>query len=222
MPNTCNEVCTWLRPKERNRNYISATFHLISITLVSISMTDLSWFTITGNGICSLYINIAQFSNSYELSEIELSCLSPLVINCIRFVIVLCLLVIFCSFTGFLLDIFSPQHKALKLFHKYAIPGVNSVLLIILIVAMSYFIVLQLDSLENSQVEYGPGFYLVSFAGFVSLMGIYYTLNLGQESRYFFRDDDRCLIDAFDDGLHTFEYTPPPPPYNIPPPPYSP
>lgn len=53
-------------------------------------------------------------------------------------------------------------------------------------------------------------------------MGIIYTLILPFNSSTYLRDDDRCLIDGFDDGLDTFNSPTPPPPYSIPPPPYTP
>jgi hypothetical protein len=38
-----------LHPKDDDRNLVSATFHMITITLISMSLVDLTWFTISGD-----------------------------------------------------------------------------------------------------------------------------------------------------------------------------
>lgn len=50
----------WIHPKDDESNIISATFHMITITLISMSLVDLTWFNITG-GVCVPYLTLGQF-----------------------------------------------------------------------------------------------------------------------------------------------------------------
>lgn len=49
----------WILPKDDESNIISATFHIITITLTSMSLVDLTWFNITGG--CVPYLTLGQF-----------------------------------------------------------------------------------------------------------------------------------------------------------------
>lgn len=46
--------------KDDERNLISATFHMFSITLISMSLVDLTWFSISGD-VCIPYLTMGQF-----------------------------------------------------------------------------------------------------------------------------------------------------------------
>lgn len=50
----------WIHPKDDESNIISATFHMITITLISMSLVDLTWFNISG-GVCIPYLTLGQF-----------------------------------------------------------------------------------------------------------------------------------------------------------------
>lgn len=50
----------WIHPKNDEGNIIFATFHIITITLVSMSLVDLTWFNISG-GICGPTLTLGQF-----------------------------------------------------------------------------------------------------------------------------------------------------------------
>ncbi|KAL3278603.1 hypothetical protein HHI36_016145 [Cryptolaemus montrouzieri] len=223
----------WINRKDENQNLFAAVFHISTITLVSMSMVGLPWFSISG-GVCLQQLTLGEFFwfgsplSDYDPSDVE--CITTNLINMMRLTIVLCLLVIMLSLGGFFMDILVPKTHVNKMFFKYAIPGTctGSVILVMIIVSISCYIVLLLeDSLAkrypkvDSDVKYGPGFYFLSSAGVVSLFGMYYTLNMVQDSSRYCTDDDQCLVDAFDDNT-SFNYLALPPPYNIPPPPYAP
>lgn len=50
----------WLNPKKMEKNLVSAAFHMITITLISMSMVDLQWFTISGD-VCTPYLTLSFF-----------------------------------------------------------------------------------------------------------------------------------------------------------------
>lgn len=54
------EALQWLNPKRQQKYPISAAFHMISITLISMSMVQLDWFNITGN-VCVPFLTLSQF-----------------------------------------------------------------------------------------------------------------------------------------------------------------
>ncbi|KAK9878943.1 hypothetical protein WA026_003764 [Henosepilachna vigintioctopunctata] len=224
----------WINGKDENQNLIAAVFHISTITLVSMSMVGLPWFSISG-GVCLQQLTLGQFfwfqSSLSHVNPSDVECITITLITLMRVVITLCLLVILLSLGGFFVDILLPTSHVNKHFFKYAIRAtcIGSVLLVMLIISISCYIVISLeDSLTkmypkiDSDVTYGSGFYILSTAGVVSLFGMYYTLNMVQDSSRYFTDDDQCLIDAFDDDTSSFNHPSPPPLFNMPPPPYSP
>lgn len=49
-----------LYQKDDERNLISASFHMIAITLICMCLGDLTWFSIDGN-VCVPYLTLGQF-----------------------------------------------------------------------------------------------------------------------------------------------------------------
>lgn len=61
MPvNLLTRIRNWLNPKDQERNFFSAVFHMIAITLISMSLAGLNWFTISGN-VCTPFLKLSQF-----------------------------------------------------------------------------------------------------------------------------------------------------------------
>ncbi|RZB41302.1 transmembrane protein 127-like [Asbolus verrucosus] len=189
-----------LHPKDDDRNLISATFHMITITLISMSLVDLTWFTISGDP-ATPNLSLGQFFwFGYSGADVNYS-----EYDFVNSTIV----------------------ATLFMYLNYHMSNF-AVLWIMAIVSISYYIVLLLeDSLAklslkaDTSVSYGYGFYLLATSGAVALIGIFYNLILAHHPAGYYREDDRCLI-SFDDGLDTFNSPTPPPPYNVPPPPYTP
>ncbi|XP_045460492.1 uncharacterized protein LOC123670942 [Harmonia axyridis] len=224
----------WIKSRDENKILFAAAFHICTITLVSMSMVGLPWFSISG-GVCLEYLTLSDFfwygPFAGDQTSKDVDCINTTLINMMRMILVLCFLIIILSLGGFFMNIFIPKKDVNRLFFKYAIPGIctGSVILIMIIVSLSCYIILILeDSLSKlypktaTDVTYGPGFYFISSAGIVSLFGMYYTLNMVQDSNQNSHEDDQCLIDAFDDSSSMFNNLTPPPPYNVPPPPYTP
>lgn len=72
MPdNLLTPIYNWLNPKDQERNLFSATFHMIAITLISMSLVGLNWFTISGN-VCTPFLTLGQFFwFGYTVEEVE-------------------------------------------------------------------------------------------------------------------------------------------------------
>lgn len=215
--------------KDDERNLISATFHMIAITLISMSLGDLTWFTISGN-VCVPYLTLGQFFwfgyGGKGVNYTDYDCIDSSTVNMMRIIILLCFMAMLFSLIGFFLDIIGPRTLIYRMFRRYSVAGISTILFVMTIVTMSYYIIVLLqDAIEDEDpkvyydVSYGFGFYLVACAGGVQALGLLYSLVLPYKSSY--QEDDRCLIDGFDDMSH-FESPTPPPPYSLPPPPYSP
>lgn len=69
--NFLNELLQWLNPNKQDKNPISAAFHMITITLITMSMVELNWFNISGD-VCTPYITLSQFFwFGYTISDVE-------------------------------------------------------------------------------------------------------------------------------------------------------
>lgn len=55
---TC--VAQWIHPKYDESNIIAATFHMLTITLISMSLVDLTWFFMSGH-VCVPYLTLGEF-----------------------------------------------------------------------------------------------------------------------------------------------------------------
>ncbi|CAH0559361.1 unnamed protein product [Brassicogethes aeneus] len=228
-----------LTPKNEDVNFISATFHLVTITLISMSMVDLNWFVISGN-VCVPYLTLGQFfwfgyNNSPAFSD-EYKCVTPETVNLMRITILLCFMAILFALFGYVIDIIGSKNLVYRLSRRYAVPGTCAVFWIMAIISLSYYTILLMeDSLASHysksyfNVTYGLGFYLLASAGINSSIGIIYNLILSHNPSGYQRDDDACILETSDNDLDTFNSPTPPPPYHIPPlhysiapPPYTP
>lgn len=69
--NLINEALQWLNPKKQDKNPISAAFHMINITLITMSMVELNWFNIYGD-VCTPFITLSQFFwFGYTIRDVE-------------------------------------------------------------------------------------------------------------------------------------------------------
>ncbi|XP_060525787.1 transmembrane protein 127-like [Cylas formicarius] len=225
----CKNILDFFRQKDDERNLVSSMLHMFSITLISMSLVDLTWFSISGN-FCVPYLTLGQFFwfgfTNRGINYEEYDCLTPSVVNLMRIIILLCFMAMIFSLVGFYLDLVAPKTEIYRLSRKYSGASVSTILFIMTIVMMSYYVVIILqdsirDKYPNSDfdVSYGLGFYLLALAGGLQALNLLYTLLLPYKSSY--QDDDRCLIDGFDD-MDNFDSPTPPPPYSMPPPPYTP
>ncbi|KAF7285354.1 hypothetical protein GWI33_010755 [Rhynchophorus ferrugineus] len=197
--------------KDDERNLISATFHMFrDVCIPYLTMGQFFWFGYVDKGI------------NYYLYD----CIDSTIVNIMRIIILLCFMAIIFSLMGFFLDIIGPRTLIYRMFRRYSVAGTATILFVMTIITMSYYVVVLLqDSIADKpsksyyEVSYGFGFYLVAFAGGVEAVGLLFSLFLPYKSPH--QDDDRCLIDGFDDMNH-FQSPTPPPPYSLPPPPYTP
>lgn len=74
MPDTrdiITDAINYVNRKTLDRNYVSAAFHMIIITLISMSLVDLNWFTING-GDCIRFITLSDFFTfGYSASDVQ-------------------------------------------------------------------------------------------------------------------------------------------------------
>ncbi|KAG5890957.1 hypothetical protein JTB14_026312 [Gonioctena quinquepunctata] len=225
-------ILQWIHPKDDEGNGITATCHIFTITFISMSFVDVTWFSIGGH-VCVPHLTLGQFfwfgfSNSQDIDYSDYDCINSKIVNMMRITILLCFMSITFALMGFFLEVHAPKHPFYKSLRKYSIMGTCTVIWIMAIIAISYYIIVLLENSlaemypkVESSVSYGTGFYLVVASGGITCCGIIYTLFPFSASSNAV-DDDRCLLDAFDDGLETFHSPTPPPPYCLLPPPYTP
>ncbi|KAK4882718.1 hypothetical protein RN001_006037 [Aquatica leii] len=223
MPTTFfNRSSIWINSRLQYRNLVPAAFHIVAITLISMSLVQVPWFMISG-GVCAPYLAVGQFfwfgySNDDSRNP-AYNCINGTIVNMMRTIILLAFMAIIFLLAGFFLDILGPKrviYKFVKLFW------------IMSIISICYYLTILLEeSLENvypevdTAVTYGYGFYLIASTGGVVLIGTLATLILIQ-SNDINRNDERCLINRFNESTEAFDSPTPPPPYSIPPPPYTP
>ncbi|CAH1119280.1 unnamed protein product [Phaedon cochleariae] len=226
-------MAQWVHPKDDETNVTIATFHLITITLISMSLVDLTWFTISGD-VCVPYLTLGQFfwfglSHNNDIDYTNYDCISAEIVNMMRIMILFCFMTIIFALIGFFLEICGPRNIVYQSLRKYAVMGTCTVIFILTIIGFSYYTIILLEESLNkyypkyeTSVSYGIGFYLLGASGVFTSCGIVYSLIISYYNSPYLRDDDRCILDAFDDGLDTFYSPTPPPPYSILPPPYTP
>lgn len=169
----------WVYPKDHERNFVAAFFHMITITLICISAGKLGWFRVWG-GHCISHLAMYQFFSfgyfdrittqeeihlpggeiitspvtiQYHSSNEILPCVTPEVANLMRIMITLCILAVFSSLVGFCLDVFGPTKKILNNLRKNAIPSIATVLLVTSVIGVCYLIS---RSLEITIYEMNP------------------------------------------------------------------
>lgn len=239
----------WNFPIEHERNFLTAFFHMATISLTCTSLAQLGWFRLQGDH-CTLHLAVYQFfgygyfdsnpssndllitadthidtSTSYYIPE-NLQCVTPEVVNCMRIIILLCFFAIISSMVGFFLDIVGPTRRVLKIIRRNAIPSICTVIWVIAIIGVCYYITVILENLDTHdskiQVTYEYGCYTITAAGAVAVCAT--ASNLFQLPPA--TPDDyqrRRLVDDWE-GLETFyvrdprdtplECLPPfPPPY---------
>uniref|UniRef100_A0A1B6GPG2 Transmembrane protein 127 transmembrane region domain-containing protein n=1 Tax=Cuerna arida TaxID=1464854 RepID=A0A1B6GPG2_9HEMI len=173
----CYSRRRWTYPKDEDRNFVAAFFHLITIVLICTSLVQLKWFRLWG-GHCVAHLSTNQFFGfgefyattqsqyhlrngglitspsgyviHYNTSTESLACVTPDVANLMHILIILAVLSMFSSSVGFCLDMVGPTRHYLKLLRRNAVPSITTVLLVITMVGTSYFVT---KSLEVSLYE---------------------------------------------------------------------
>ncbi|XP_067003438.1 transmembrane protein 127 [Anabrus simplex] len=238
----------WTVPKEQDRNFVAAFFHMATIALTCTSLAQLGWFRLRG-GLCVPHLAVYQFfsygyfdttsmQNDISGNEVvsnpyypngSLQCVTPEIANLMRIIILLCFLAMISSLIGFFLDIVGPTRKTLKVIRRNGIPSTITVLWVVAIVGLCYYITLLLEVAVREMhpgyrvhVSYEYGCYTITAAGVVAVFAT--ACNLFQQQSTSTEDNQRRrLIDDWD-GVETFsvgiqgsdtplESIPPPPPY---------
>ncbi|KAF5269343.1 hypothetical protein FQA39_LY08735 [Lamprigera yunnana] len=220
----------WLNTRLQYHNLVPAAFHIVTITLISMSLVQVPWFMISGD-VCIPYLTVGQFfvfGYNEEVHDYAYDCINGTIVNMMRTIILLSFMAIIFSLAGFFLDILGPKNIMYRFVRRYALASACTVFWILAIISVSYYVTLLLEeSLENvypgkdATVTYGYGFHLIASTGAVVLVGTFCSFVLMQTNDSY-RNDERCLINRYGDNVEAFDSPTPPPPYSIPPPPYTP
>ncbi|XP_049952780.1 transmembrane protein 127-like [Schistocerca serialis cubense] len=219
----------WSLPKDQERNFVAAFFHMATIALTCTSLAQLGWFRIRGS-ICSPHLAVYQFFSAdypteterdYTFSEFSPPvtiqyypqketprCMNQEIANLMRTVILLCFMAMSSSLLGFFLDIIGPTTKILRTIRRNAIPSIFTVICVVAIIGLCYYITTLLQRvIQNSnperevKVAYEYGCYTITAAGVVAVFAT--ASNLLQ---YYSPNEDaeRQRIFGDWDGLETF------------------
>ncbi|KAL1122740.1 hypothetical protein AAG570_003067 [Ranatra chinensis] len=204
-----------------------ALYHLLRIGYFTIQPMDVH------HQSTQLFEGRAQLVTSspiiveYRTGTQVLRCVTPEVLNLLRVLVVLCVISVFCSMIGFCLDLIGPKKKSLRFIRRNALPGICTVMTVVVIVGVCYlvsraleFAVLDMYPGASARISYDYGCYSLTVAGVVSLLAT--ACNLlqdpapGTDSSSWSASQRRRLIEDFD-GSETFSVgmlnLPPPPPY---------
>ncbi|KAJ9594352.1 hypothetical protein L9F63_014228 [Diploptera punctata] len=163
----------WHLPKDQERNFVAAFFHMATIALICTSLAQLGWFRLRGDQ-CAPHLAVYQFFSfgyfepgarqtdlqfrarevvsspvpvPYHSSSGTLQCVTPEIANLMRVIIVLCFMAIISSLVGFFLDIIGPTKKILKIVQKNSIPSIFTVLWVVAIIGVCYDIATLLEEI---------------------------------------------------------------------------
>ncbi|XP_063221324.1 transmembrane protein 127-like [Bacillus rossius redtenbacheri] len=242
----------WHVPKEHERNFVAAFFHMATIALTCTSLAQLGWFHVRG-AHCSPHLAVYQFfdlrlyddpvpddveGNDVAASPVSVqflpssgkSCVTREIANLMRMLILLCFMAIISSLVGFFLDIVGPTKKIFKIIRRNSIPSIFTVVWVVMIVGLCYYISNRLEILIQNmnpqmevQVSYEYGCYTITAAGVVAVIAT--ACNLFQQHGPVDEVPRRRLVDDWD-GIESFVVSGPQlldtPLESMPPPPYTP
>lgn len=160
----------WRVPKEQERNFIAAFFHMATIALTCTSLAQLGWFRIRGS-LCAPHLAVYQFFNYgyFDSSDsateqesqiadlppssvtaqyyptLETQCVTQEIANLMRIIILLCFLAMLSSLVGFFLDIVGPTRKIFKIIRRNAIPSIFTVVWVVLIIGICFYVTTRLE-----------------------------------------------------------------------------
>ncbi|KAG8234789.1 hypothetical protein J437_LFUL006621 [Ladona fulva] len=251
----------WHILKDQERNFAAAFFHMATIALSCTSLAQLGWFRLSG-GKCVPHLAVYQFFTfgyfdtsttqsdvsfgsgdvillpvtvQYHSSSGVLKCVTPEIANLMRILIVMCFLAMISSLFGFFLDIIGPTRKSLQFIQRNSLPSIITVLWVVAIVGVCYYITILIESSLQSMypnsyvfVSYEYGCYTITAAGAASVIAT--ACNLLRPQRNASEEvvlHHRRLMDDWDeaetfsvagpqrlfDGDTPLESIPPPPPY---------
>lgn len=58
--NRLSNMYHWFNSKDQERNLFSAALHMVTVSMISMSLAGLKWFTISG-GVCTPYLALSDF-----------------------------------------------------------------------------------------------------------------------------------------------------------------
>ncbi|CAH0399821.1 unnamed protein product [Chilo suppressalis] len=196
---------TWIRGfkmscpfKDKELNKIAAFFNLTTFMLTCAALVQPSWFRIKGLH-CTQSLSLAQFftfdDDDEDDDDVQLNirqnnlfdtinksdfnglppCSTPEIITLMRILILLCFMVLLCSFIGIVINITNLELKAIKTLRRNAIPSIMCVFWVIAIVGVCYYTTVVLGNENNGehntiQVDYEYGFYTITGAGTLALL----------------------------------------------------
>ncbi|CAG9787747.1 unnamed protein product [Diatraea saccharalis] len=196
---------SWLRGlkmtfpfKDKELNKIAAFFNMSTFMLTCAALVQPSWFRIKGLH-CTQSLSLAQFftfdDDDEDDDNVQLTirqnnmfdpinksdfnglppCSTPEIITLMRILILLCFMVLLCSFIGIVINVTNLDVKAIKTLRRNAIPSIMCVFWVIAIVGVCYYTTVVLGNENNGehnniQVDYEYGFYTITGAGTLALL----------------------------------------------------
>ncbi|CAK1555108.1 unnamed protein product [Leptosia nina] len=184
--------------KDKELNKIAAFFNLCTFMLTCAALVQPSWFKIKGLH-CIQSLSLSQFFTFDGDDEPEISihqntdlyghfnimsgsdynglppCNTPEIISLMRILILLCFMVLLCSFIGVLINITSLNKRVIRMLRRNAVPSIICVFWVIAIVGVCYYTTVVLGNANSSdpntiQVDYEYGFYTITAAGCTALL----------------------------------------------------
>lgn len=123
--------------------------------------------------------NVYQYGSASD--EVLVNCVTPPLVFVMRSIIALCFLTILFSLVAFILHLVGPTHRVFRSLRSNGIFSIISVTICIIINGLSYLVVEQLTNHFQANlfhegswvdVEFSLGFYMITAAGAMSIIGV--------------------------------------------------
>lgn len=123
--------------------------------------------------------NVYQYGSASD--EVLVNCVTPPLVFVMRSIIALCFLTILFSLVAFILHLVGPTHRVFRSLRGNGIFSIISVTICIIINGLSYLVVEQLTNHFQANlfhegswvdVQFSLGFYMITAAGAVSIIGV--------------------------------------------------
>ncbi|GFQ77270.1 transmembrane protein 127 [Trichonephila clavata] len=196
-----SQVSRQNRNSERERNIIAAIFSALLIVLLIMALALPNWYKLKGGGCTRQVLGTGEFfyissvenltvpPNNGNISYSKLAyyrvkadmknCLTREILRSQRSIIGLCFLTISFSFCQFYFDIAGVKNKSLKYARRYGLGSILSVIAIIVIIGLCYYVSDQMEQQQEMtklypatrvEVTFGVSYYLIATAGVAAVL----------------------------------------------------
>ncbi|KAL5022757.1 hypothetical protein ScPMuIL_001912 [Solemya velum] len=194
------------RMKRKEKNFWAAVCSLVVILIICTALAEPRWFHLSGGG-CKMQHNatpmktlgvpqffymghflnyddggdkiVTVYQYGQYSDDVMFNCVTHRSVVLMKLIIMLCFVAILCSLSQFLLDIFGPMKRSLKIVHRNGLCSIFTVVICVIINLLCYWFTVEVLPLQKStkdfrgskvQITFDISFYLIAAAGSVGVL----------------------------------------------------